>query len=231
MAQPLLPVRFKFLKFPVTWEVSTTVRERPVFCGRSQVNAMTADLVKLIELDAWECREELFTIPGNDVMGFTRLLTKLGVWSTETGSLDWSRYPLFVHLDDVLHFRDDLRNALLFPKEFMAQAAPKVETRTLLDLMAQSRLTADFRLRFETGTDAAGVVTITNGRTMLLATVIADLMSGTRFKTCQRRDCRKPFSIKSRHKRRFCCTYCGHLDSLRKIRAKQKQRKRPKKVI
>ena len=63
---------------------------------------------------------------------------------------------------------------------------------------------------------SVGAVTITNARHMLFATVLADVARGIRFKTCKRKDCRKPFPIESEHKRDYCKPYCGHLVSLRK---------------
>jgi hypothetical protein len=86
----------------------------------------------------------------------------------------------------------------------------------------------NFALRIELTDVVAGIVTITNARRMLSATVLEDVAGGIRFKTCKRRDCPKPFPIQSKHKQDYCRQYCGHLASQRRKRAAE-QRRRPTK--
>ncbi len=53
---------------------------------------------------------------------------------------------------------------------------------------------------------------------VILATIQFKLVQGARFRVCARKDCRLPFEITSRHKRRFCTQYCAHITSLRQRR-------------
>jgi len=53
----------------------------------------------------------------------------------------------------------------------------------------------------------------------ILATVQFKLVQGAKFKVCARKDCRLPFEVASRHKRRFCTQYCAHITSLRQRRS------------
>ena len=54
-----------------------------------------------------------------------------------------------------------------------------------------------------------------------------DFARGARFRFCKRPDCPKhrpgtvPFELTSRHRRRYCSQYCAHLESMRRIRARQ----------
>ena len=57
-------------------------------------------------------------------------------------------------------------------------------------------------------------------------TVTIDLLRSADFKLCARKDCSQPFQITSAHKRRYCTQYCGHLQSIRKSRKKNKARAR-----
>jgi hypothetical protein len=228
MAQNIIPIRFRFMKFPVTWELSVSTKAGPVACGRLQ-NQRSPEQVRLRELDGWQCRDALFSIPDNDAPGFTQFLNEVGLWSPdpESASLDWSSFPLYVHLDDLLRFRQDLKDALLNRKHFAASVTPVLrKPNTLLDLIAQSNPANEFPLRFELAKVAAGVVTVTNGRSMLIATVLSDIARGIRFKTCKRKDCQKPFPLESEHKRDYCEQYCGHLDSVRRKRAQNRKRKK-----
>src|ERR1700722_12787000 len=106
MSHQNIPIRFRFMRIPVTWELSLNAKVGPVACGRLP-NRKALDQARLVELDGWQCRDEFLNIPGNDAPGFVEFLNKVGVWSTdpEPVALDWTRYPLYVHLDDVWKFR------------------------------------------------------------------------------------------------------------------------------
>jgi len=55
-------------------------------------------------------------------------------------------------------------------------------------------------------------------RDAIRMTVTIDLLKKLRFRTCARRDCALPFAIQSKHKRKYCSQYCGHLESVRRNR-------------
>lgn len=227
MAHKNIPISFRFLKLPVTWEVNVSPKVGTVLCGRLKKGQSPAE-VKLSELDGWTCRDEFFGLPENDAARLAEFFNKVGVWSTDG---EWPRYPLYAHMDDVRGFREDLRHALLYQKDFMAAVTPALQRpKTLLDLMAQPHPANNFPLRFELSNVAAGVVTITNARQMLFATVLADVARGIRFKTCKRKDCGKPFPVESEHTRTFCTQYCGHLVSQRKNRAVEQRKRRAEKL-
>lgn len=227
MAQTIIPIRFRFLSLPVAWSAGTSAKLGPVVCGRIQKWKSSPEEVRLTELDGWQLRDEFFDLHENDLEALTRFLSKAGVWSSShLEPPDWYLAdPLSVYPADVWLFRDELKAALLHPKGFAAGVTPKqAKTKTLLDLMAPHPANL-FALRFELSDVAAGVVTLTNARQMLFATVLADVTRGIRFKTCKRKDCEKPFAIESGHKRDYCGQYCGHLESVRRGRkAKRKPR-------
>jgi hypothetical protein len=49
-------------------------------------------------------------------------------------------------------------------------------------------------------------------------TITIDFLNRVKFGVCARPDCRTPFPISSRHKRKYCEQYCGHLESVRRNR-------------
>jgi hypothetical protein len=229
MAQLEVPIRFRFLKVPVTWEPGVSSKAGAILCGRLK-QWQSPDEVRLFELNGWQCRDEFFELPENDFARLAEFLNKVGVWSSdaEPSALShWAKNPMYAHVDEVWQFREDLKDALLYRKHFMAGVTPNLpRPKTLLDLIAQPHPANEFPLRFELTKVAAGVVTVTNARHMLLATVLADIVRGIRFDTCKRKDCGKPFAIESEHKRHFCSQYCGHLVSLRKKRLEKKKRRK-----
>ncbi len=231
MAHTLISIRFRSLRLPVIWNLDNSEQLGPIVTGEGQKWKTSPTEVRLMELDGWQLRDEFFDLRENDLQGLTQFLNKVGVWSSdpESSSFDSSRYPLVAHPDDVWRFRDDLRDALLYRKNFAATVAPELtKPKTLLDLMTLNSANS-FPLRFELSDVAAGVVTIMNARLILFATVLADVARGVRFKTCKRKDCRKPFPITSKHSRKFCSQYCGHLVSQREKRAAEQKRKRDEK--
>lgn len=70
--------------------------------------------------------------------------------------------------------------------------------------------------RTRTGSEA--VVVVSGVFPSMLATVQFKLAQGATFKACARKDCRLPFEITSRHRRKFCTQYCAHITSLRSRR-------------
>ena len=66
-------------------------------------------------------------------------------------------------------------------------------------------------------------ISVLGTRPAIFALVQFRLAQGGVFKTCARRDCRLPFEVTARHKRRFCTQYCAHITSLRKRRNHGKQ--------
>ena len=234
MAHILIPIRFRFLKIPVAWELTANPKADEVFCGRLK-KWQLPDGVKLSELDGWRCRDEFFSLPDNDSTQLAEFLNRVGVWSSDTepsALIHWTKSPLYAHAEDVWQFREELKAALLYRKYFKDNVTPVLpKPKTLTDLISQGHPANNFPLTFELTNIAAGVVTITNARRMLIATVLADVARGIRFKVCRRKDCdRQPiFSIESKHERDFCCMYCGHLFSLRKTRAEDRANKRAEK--
>jgi len=218
VAQPInIPIRFRFLKVPIKWELTgTDLSGKP--------RKIDLEERSLSELDGWQCRREFLDLRENDPNALLAFLDKVGMWQG-TEAPYWPIKVLRVESANVWDFREDLKSALLYPKNFMDQLAPQIPApKTLLDLYLPHPAN-DFRLRFELSRVAAGVVTILNAREMLLATALTDVARGIRFKSCKRKDCGRPFPIESEHERKYCSQYCGHLESLRRKR-REEQKKR-----
>jgi len=228
MAQQIIPIRFAFIRLPVTWEV-LSVPKGLVLCGQlKKIKSIESGVLK--ELNGWHWRDEFLSLPENDLDRLTAFLNEVGAWPASGDPNPNTpghamKFPVIVQPEDVWHFREDLNHALLDrnQKWFKETVAPVLSRpKTWLDLYS-SQPANDFHLRFELSDVAAGVVTLTNARHMLFATVLADVARGIRFKTCKRKDCRKPFPIETEHKRDYCKPYCGHLVSLRKKREDAKK--------
>lgn len=194
------------------------------------------DAFEVTELDAWRCREEFFALTENDNNALISFLEKVGMWFSADDDLSghWSkeiaqhiragnRNPIAV--PGVWQFQRSLRQALINRNAFKAAYAPTLtRTQTGLQLLLESRATVEFPMRLELTNVATGAVTLTDAYHMLLSTVFFDVARGIRFKTCQRKDCGKPFPLETKHKKKFCSWYCAHITTVRKNRPHVKKR-------
>jgi hypothetical protein len=126
------------------------------------------------------------------------------------------------------------------PRDVILERIPQAAFAELQDYLRRMLLTGDptlsqhwwdeiqqYSILFSrTGGDSEAIVRVGGVFPSMLATVQFKLAQGSAFRTCARKDCRLPFEITSKHKRRFCSQYCAHLTSLRKRR--QTMRKRAK---
>lgn len=230
-----IPIKFRFIKIPVKWELREVPSHKlgpvPRLCGHPKAVLMESH--SFSELNGWECRDEFLSLPENDTAALIEFMDKVGLWDVYSGSAALPYWPIEemrVEPESVWELRETIRNALIYQKNFMVQVTPEIPTpKTLSDLtLGKQHPANDFQLRFELTKVASGVVTITNARNMLYATVLADIARGISFKCCKRKDCGKPFAIESEHERDYCRPYCGHLASVRRNRLKAKQEKRRK---
>jgi hypothetical protein len=223
-SQQIVPITFVFTRLPVTW----TIRNSALY---GQINRESASRV-LSELNGWHWRDEFFALPRGDVDRLAAFLSGVGAWPGQgepnpNAPGHALRFPLIVQPEDVWSFRDDLKDALANHKLVKETVAPgRSSPKSWSDLFSHSSANS-FEMRFELSNVTAGVVTITNARHMLFATLLADVARGIRFKICKRKGCEVSFPITSRHKKDYHSRECGHLALMqRKRRAERKKRAR-----
>jgi hypothetical protein len=179
-------------------------------------------------LDGWQCRDEFFKLPQNEnsLLGF---LAKVGVWSMmrapTTGH--WSkevmqhgrqRQPLPIPVDGLWGWRRMLGDSMVNKRAFVKDHAPARKPQTLAEVLWGGPSSNKFSLSFELEGKPKGVAMVRDAHHMLMTTVYVDAIRGFRFKYCQRKDCRAPFPLTSKHKRKFCTHECGHLETVRRAR-------------
>ena len=225
-----IPIRFRFIKVPVRWEILTIRGERRAI-GEIGISAQSPHGANLSELDGWRYREELFKLPQTDE-SLLRFLNQVGLWRSHPSKLIRLFQGLGIQQEDIAldtlwAFREGLKEGLIDRRGFAElYARPQPTPSTFVEWLSQTRDYNLFDLAFEISKVPSGVVTVTDAYHMLRATVYADLVRGLRFKSCQRKDCGNPFAIESKHKRKYCTQYCAHLESVRKQRWKEKQKKK-----
>jgi hypothetical protein len=235
-----IPIRFRFLKVPTSWEIHAIAGDRhhkPTrFAFGKLIKPVTLDDSYPTELDGWECRQEFFDLPQSE-SALLSFLNKVGVFASVSGIVAHSSKEFMEHIRgnhptpfDVAglwRLRDGLKEVLVDQKRF-ARTSPR---RALSERISEFIPSFDFyspdmSFSFDMSKVPVGVVTITDGMQLLLATIFTDLVRGLKFKYCARKDCKKLFVIESKHKRRYCCQYCAHLESVRKQRRKEQREKK-----
>jgi hypothetical protein len=183
------------------------------------------------------CREEFFAIPENDNNSLIGFLEKVGMWFRDDEQLSghWSKEiaqhlragnPTPINVPGLWKFQKSLRQTLTNKNSFKETYAPLLtRPQTGLQLLRESRAGVEFPMRLELTNVATGAITLTDAYHMLLATVFFDVARGIRFKTCQRKDCGKPFPLETKHKKKFCSWYCAHITTVRKNRPRVGKKK------
>ncbi len=175
-----------------------------------------------VDLNAWDVREEFLSLKSEaDFLGF---LNRVGHFSAgvaaDSGLWDLKDFKGWQQV-----FREFLKCSPAMWSNYLVKltaAAPGFNVRLIhmeVELSGKSRL----RIRLSWQRRSA-VIWVAEAVSAILVTIYIDHLRGLRFRFCARRDCRRPFEITSRHRRKYCQQYCAHLESLRRMRNRQRRK-------
>jgi hypothetical protein len=160
------------------------------------------------ERDPWQMRDEFLRLKRDDE-ALLDFVNKWGEWDSEVlfpiGGQTIARKidhycPRFILPDRVWKMQDFYRSALRTPAE---------EWLTRFAMLGGLKKRSTFPYLAANSASC---------RTAIETTITIDLLKKVRFRACARPDCDNVFSLDSRHKRKYCQQYCGHLESVRKQR-------------
>ncbi len=245
-----LPVGVVLTASPHVWEVKKTAirkpfdqqdgaRRRPRYAffvteKRPQVSSVNArkvtvtalegavqSLSQRVELDAWKVREEFLSLKSEaDFLGFLNRVGRFSAGVAGSGHWDLKDFKGWQQV-----FREFLKcSPAMWPNYLvkLTAAAPGFNVRLIHMEMGVS-LESRLRIRLSWQRRSA-VIWVTEAVSAILATIHIDHLRGLRFRFCARRDCRRPFEITSRHRRKYCQQYCAHLESLRRMRNRKRRK-------
>ena len=189
-----VPLSFPFLIRPAVNRLNGRVIEQRL--------PSTIDAVPRA-LDAWNMRKEFLALKHGDA----ELLEFLGRYG-------WWNNRCAIPIDDFWEFRDWLHLVLLGSSKFRAQQL----SQSGLGASLPGSLAEKFIISFDWN-KGAPVFTVETDCCVdaLTATLMIDVIRGTKFKKCERRDCPEVFAVGKR-KRRFCSSACQHLALVRRSR-------------
>lgn len=242
-----LTVDVRFLRIPTQWRrVEIQLGDTTAWGATPAVSK--SDSCKPVEIDGWAMRNRFLRLP-HDEGEALKFLSDVGIWhavedphiSAKVGEqlLDGAYGTrLFFgratpgYFNDLWREQTHWRSLLERPSELKARFSPPSRSPSPADALryaVDSRFLNQLPLRIEwrDPKPIAVIETITL-QELLIATTHIDLLRGAKFKICKRPDCAIPFSVLSRHPRKYCEWYCGHIESVRKKRKHDKQHTRMK---
>jgi hypothetical protein len=241
-----LAVKFRFLRIPTKWSLETDQH------GRLQaVPHLIGDPnnVAMVDIDGWELRRRFLQLQNGDGKAVLRFLDQVGVWILEDPGIPvvmdleglprqffsgvfGSRFAMGTALpvsrerlqDNARGWNELLMNRSALKQRFSplpaAAAGKTAKDRYAWSTWSMNSL--NMHIEWHGGNAFAVVETITAWE-MLVATTHLDLLRGSKFGICQRKDCAIAFPKVSKHDRKYCSQACAHLVAVRKSRKRKKQ--------
>lgn len=116
---------------------------------------------------------------------------------------------------------NEYANSLLLPQKNEASI------RAVLGALNWSRSSIEFRanqtkLPTLRGAKYAGVIETNDVISSILTTLQIDHVRGAKFGACASKGCPRFYEITSQHKRKYCSPECAHLETVRRLRKRQK---------
>ena len=246
-----LPVGVVLTASPCVWEVRKTTTQKPfdqqdgprrrprdaffVIRTQPQVSAVNASKVtgtaleraiaslpERVKIDAWKVREEFLGLKSEaEFLGF---LNRVGRFSAgmapDSGVWDLKDFKGWQQV-----FREFLkRQPDMWPNYFVKLTASAPGFNVGL-IQSEVKLAVDTRLRIRLSWQRrSAIIWVSEAVSAILVTIYIDHLRGLRFRFCARRDCRGAFEVTSRHRRKYCQQYCAHLESLRRMRKRQRRK-------
>jgi ribosomal protein L37AE/L43A len=160
-------------------------------------------------VDPWQLREGFLAVaPGDQAV--LEYLNRVGYWE--------EIFPFPATPNDFLAFQQYTRKALLVKsREALSRVQAGLFGTAWVEGIFDPVAVIDWRAEMP----VARIFPRTPVEA-ILTSVVVDRMRGERYGVCARPDCRRIFKFESRHERKYCCTYCAHLEDVRRDRRKAK---------
>ena len=229
-----LPIRLQCLHVPVSWSYKRVAvpllgpgyQEGPeAYTFQAYVAKGEASIY-----DAWEMRAEFFRLQSD--AGPDKLLQFLN----KAGLFDKAAPEDIAFSPEITDEYGVEQNHLTFwvRDQPLRDYAYFWEMRALLRRSMLSRKDDllrdfDFSVRFvRAKRDSYFLLTTVSLLEALAASIQIDRLLKAKFQKCARPDCAIIFSVKDERHRKFCSWYCGHIESVRKLRKKSREQRNAK---
>lgn len=174
--------------------------------------------------DPWEERARFFRIKEGDNEGLIKFLQSVGLFKSPELPGDPDEHTSPVTDPDGLHHTARYTSEMAISAVWSFRRAIE---NSLQNLRRHTGRYKDFdaRIILMQGQPKVLITTCTFFDSVLL-TLAVDRVQRAKVRKCARPDCEALFSSVSAHAKKFCCWYCGHLESVRKQRRNAKRAKK-----
>jgi len=178
-----------------------------------------APSLRRVQMDAWELRSNfLANMP--DEHAVLAFLNATGRFSSH-GSVH--SVQEFLEWQRVIH---DLLETSSFHK---AHGSPRNDKfMVIFNAENEFRFSLDIWKGAEEG---VAVIEAKSSLQAIVATVLIDRIRGTKIQFCARPDCGRPYAVTSSHERKYCESYCAHVESVRRTRRKKRKQHKSKEEV
>jgi hypothetical protein len=231
-----IPIQFHLVAYERKWQIVRVARD--TLFAATQFSSVPMDLIPID--DGWELVRRFFSVNYQEEQAVLKFLVAHGNFEMPEGSvttqlLEVSQLPIR------RVWRREYKELIRKPVEMIMETFSLKEFGIVQDYLRRMLITEDptlpvpwaakniqrYEISFASGRCGSRAhVAVSGTFASILATLQFRLAQGAKFRTCARKDCRLPFEVISRHKRRFCTQYCAHITSLRQRRKTEKKRTR-----
>lgn len=223
-----MPCKWEIKPHPDVWESQAGVRVHPERFFESDRFPPAEALARSVQFEAWQVRDEFLSLKTDqEFLDFLNrvgrfMSVKVGGWVV-TGQWDADDFTRWQQM-----FRECLRRSPASWDHVVEDVFKPKSVRLVRRILFVSRRFTlllrwkDAQQREWRSSQHIAVLEARDLVTAILATIYVDHLHGTKFGFCHRHDCRMPYKIESKHNRKFCSQYCAHLESLRRMRERQR---------
>ena len=232
-----LSLRLQALRIPVDWTMDASVAD-------PESGAMFTPVIqegqKATVYDPWGMRREFFQLEEGDHEGLLEFLNRIGLFrKVDAGSIAISNAieseirrrggkPEIGRWDNLKSYWFDAEGGsyeVLDPEPIFARSVDLwrlVSKREMLHPTERGFSESNFEIRFPIK-GASGLITTTDFMAASSLSIRSDQLQGARTRKCKRPDCGALFSSIGPRKRKYCSWYCGHIESVRRERRRERK--------
>jgi hypothetical protein len=177
-----------------------------------------------LPLDAWEVRNDFISLEFSERSPKQLLdyLNRVGVFATQRFENSEGEVQHPISIASAKEWQRYIIDLMGSPSSKWGDLSIEFSQIKVKQLFADNHFSMEF--------DASGRIprarmTGNSALQAILATMHLDHFRGAKLRICQRADCHRVFEVDSLHNKIYCDQYCGHLVSLRHLRAKRKAEK------
>jgi len=216
-----MPAYYECLAAPLEWRMPVPNEEKfktALLAPANPGDVLEAERCKtgrVSRFDPWEKRTEFLRLQEGDTQSLLAFLNTIGSWEGRARTI-WDGESALPSLNEDLLGRESVSESKVW------------EVRQSIDdaLKSLNKVSGghfEFPCRLVTGKDGPKtLITTTSFMKAVQLTLSVDRALGAKVRKCERPDCATRFSNSGGRDRKYCCWYCGHIESVRRQRRDEK---------